>query len=136
MAPVRHLPVPWLGKLGAHNGELSICQIRRPQQLVWVQAEQDCACQQWGNVRVRVLTCPRSELLSVPAAPFSLWVLSANARLRGTKCIVLDAQELSLGKRQSLVSALHHGWVHELWSQGALSPVQPVPLSMPLILGT
>lgn len=76
-----------------------------PQQLAWAQAKQDGTSQWCSNVSMcarvglRVLTCPVSELLPVPAASSPLRVFPLNARLNGAKRIILDPWKLSLRKR-------------------------------------
>lgn len=106
MAGEWQLPIFWLRAGSPQQRTLQFqvpVQLQYPQQLASVPAEQDCTCQLWGNVSMyvpvgsHVLTCARSELLSVPAAPPSLWVLPANARLDGTKRITEMLRRLALG---------------------------------------
>lgn len=106
MAGKWQLPIFWLRAGSPQQRTLQFqvpVQLHYPQQLASVPAEQDCTCQLWGNVSMyvpvgpHVLTCPRSELLSVPAASPSLWVLPANARLDGTKRFTETLRHLALG---------------------------------------
>lgn len=110
MAGKRQLPIPWPGGREQLRRTLLFpvpVQFQHPQHLASVPVEQDCTCQLWGNVSMYVrvgpcvLTCPRWELLFVPEAPPSLWVLPANARLDGTKHITGILKHSALGSSRA-----------------------------------